>query len=125
MDRTLASRFDQIVRRHAELAAALSAAGLGGGEFAKLSKEYSELGPIVAGIENLRRTESELAAAAEMAEMADDPEMKALAEDEMRALREMCDCPGAGSGAALDLLSYQFELFVECEERRVVDQRGR
>jgi len=88
MDRALESRFDQIVRRHAELGAALSAAGLGGGEFAKLSKEYSGLGPIVAGIENLRRTETELAAAAEMAEAADDPEMKALAEDEMRALRE-------------------------------------
>ncbi|HTV90863.1 MAG TPA: peptide chain release factor 1 [Stellaceae bacterium] len=89
MDRVLESRFDQIVRRHAELRAALSAAGLSGSEFAKLSKEYSELGPIVAGIETLRRTAGELEAAAEMAQAAaDDPEMRALADDEVRALKE-------------------------------------
>jgi peptide chain release factor 1 len=88
MDRVLESRFDQLVRRHAELGAALSAAGIGGAEFAKLSKEYSELGPIVDGIESLRRAEAELAAAAEMADTADDPELKALAEEEVRALRE-------------------------------------
>ncbi|HEV8678222.1 MAG TPA: peptide chain release factor 1 [Stellaceae bacterium] len=87
MDAVLESRFDQLLRRHAELGAALSAAGVGGAEFARLSKEYSELGPIVGGIENLRRTEAELAATAEMAASADDPEMKALAEEEARALR--------------------------------------
>src|SRR5690242_17205118 len=88
MDRVLESRFDQLLRRHAELGEALSAAGLSGGEFAKMSKEYSELGPIVGGIEALRRTEAELAAAAEMAASADDPELKALADDEVQALRE-------------------------------------
>jgi peptide chain release factor 1 len=88
MDRVLESRFDQLLRRHAELGAALSGAGLSGAEFAKLSKEYSELGPVVDGIENLRRIEAELAAAAEMAQAADDPELKALADEEVRALRE-------------------------------------
>ena len=89
MDRVLESRFDQLLRRHAELGAALSAAGLSGGEFAKLSKEYSELGPIVDGIESLRRVEAELAAAAEMAEAAaDDAELKAMAEEEVQTLRE-------------------------------------
>ena len=87
MDRMLESRFDQLLRRYTELGAALSGAGLGGGEFAKLSKEYSELGPIVDRIENLRRLETELAAAAEMAEAADDPEIKAMAEEEVQALR--------------------------------------
>jgi peptide chain release factor 1 len=87
MDSVLESRFDQLLRRHAELRAALSGAGLGGTEFAKLSKEYSELSPIIDGIENLRRTESELSAAAEMAQGGDDPEMKAMAEEEVRALR--------------------------------------
>ena len=33
---------------------------MGGADFAKLSKEYSELGPIVDGIENLRRAEAEM-----------------------------------------------------------------
>ena len=88
MDRALESRFDQLLRRHAELSAALSGANLGGTEFAKLSKEYSELGPIVEGIEALRRTEAELASAAEMAESADDPDLKALAGEEVQALRE-------------------------------------
>ena len=50
MDRVLESRFDQLLRRHAELRAALSGAGVGGGEFARLSKEYSELSPIIDGI---------------------------------------------------------------------------
>src|SRR5216683_1115305 len=87
MDATLESRFDQLLRRHAELRAALSGAGVSGAAFAKLSKEYSELSPVIDGIENLRSTEAELAAAAEMAEVGDDPEMKALAEEEMRALK--------------------------------------
>jgi len=88
MDRVLESRFDQLLRRHAELGAALSGAGLSGAEFAKLSKEYSELSPVIDGIENLRRTTAELAAAAEMAQGGDDPEMKAMAEEEVRALKE-------------------------------------
>jgi peptide chain release factor 1 len=88
MDRVLESRFDQLVRRHAELAASLSAAGVSGAEFAKFSKEYSELGPIVEGIESLRRAEAEMEEAAEMAAAADDPELKALADEEVQALRE-------------------------------------
>src|SRR6266536_4847095 len=88
MDRTLESRFDQLLRRHAELGAALSLAGLSGAEFAKLSKEYSELSPIIEGIEDLRRTTDELVAASEMAQAGDDPEMKALAEEEVRALKD-------------------------------------
>ena len=60
MDKALESRFDQLLRRHAELRAALSGAGLGGAAFAKLSKEYSELSPVIDGIENLRRTNKDL-----------------------------------------------------------------
>ena len=87
MERALESRLDQIVRRQAELREALAAAGLSGADFAKLSKEYSELDPIVGGIEALRRTQEELSAAAEMAE-SDDPELKVLAEEEVQALRQ-------------------------------------
>ena len=84
---TVESRLDQLVapaRRAGR--GACPAAGLSGAEFVRLSKEYGELGPIVEGIETLRRAEAELAAAAEMADAADDPEMKALAEEEMQAL---------------------------------------
>src|SRR4051794_10385283 len=87
MDRILESRFDQLLRRHAELGASLSGVGISGAEFAKWSKEYSELGPVVDGIETLRRAEAELAAAAEMADTSDDPELKALADEEVQALR--------------------------------------
>src|SRR4029077_18254184 len=88
MDRVLESRFDQLLRRHAELGAALSAAGVSGTDFAKLSKEYSELGPIVDGIESLHRAEAERAEAEEMVAAADDPEIKAMAEEEVQALRQ-------------------------------------
>src|SRR6266540_1520926 len=88
MEAALDSRLDQLVRRHDELREALSASGLSGADFAKLSKEYSELSPIVEGVETLRRAQEELAAAAEMAGASDDPEMKAMAEEEVQALRE-------------------------------------
>jgi len=88
MDRVLESRFDLLLRRHAELNAALSASNLGGGEFAKLSKEFSELNPVIEGIEELRRAEADLEAASEMARSGDDPDMKALAEEEIESLRE-------------------------------------
>jgi peptide chain release factor 1 len=102
MDRLLESRFGQLVRRHAELAAALSAAGLSGAEFAKLSKEYSELEPIVEGIHRLRRTEAALNEAEDLTTSADDPEMKALAEDEARTLKERL--PGLELAVKLSLL---------------------
>jgi peptide chain release factor 1 len=88
MEPALEAHLDELVRRHDELRAALSATGLSGGDFAKLSKEYSELSPIVDGIEALRRAQEELAAAAEMAGADGDPEMKALAEEEMQSLKE-------------------------------------
>jgi peptide chain release factor 1 len=88
MDASLESRLDQLARRHEELGEALSATGISGPDFIKLSKEYSELSPIVETIAALRRTQSEMAAATEMAESADDPDIKAMAEEELQALRE-------------------------------------
>jgi peptide chain release factor 1 len=88
MDAGLESRLDQLTRRHGELGEALSASGISGAEFIKLSKEYSELSPIVDTIAALRRTQAEMEAASEMAGSADDPEMKAMAEEELQTLRE-------------------------------------
>jgi peptide chain release factor 1 len=88
MESSFENRLDQLVRRHAELADALAERGLGGTEFARLSKEYSELSPIVAEIEGLRRARDEIAALAEMAHAGEDSELRALAEDELRTLRE-------------------------------------
>ncbi|HVH76442.1 MAG TPA: peptide chain release factor 1 [Stellaceae bacterium] len=79
---------DDLLRRHRELEAALSAGNLGGGEFAKLSKELSELSPVVVAIGELRRAREESASLAEMARAGEEAELRALAEDELQALRE-------------------------------------
>ena len=65
----------------------LSGSGLGGAEFAKLSKEYSELNPIVEEVGALGRAREELASLAEMARSSEDVELKALAEEELQSLR--------------------------------------
>jgi peptide chain release factor 1 len=88
MEAALESRLQQLLRRHAELCDALSGSGLGGAEFARLSREYSELTPIVEGVDALGRARGEFAALAEMARSTEDAELKALAEEELQALRE-------------------------------------
>ena len=88
MEATLEARLEQLVRRHAELGEALAGSGLSGAEFARLSKEYSELAPIVEGIDDLRRVRDEASSIADLVETADDPELRQLAEEELRALRE-------------------------------------
>src|SRR5919197_1337365 len=65
MATTLEGHLEQLVRRHAELGEALAGSGLSGAEFARLSKEYSDL-----------------------AATAEDPELRQLAEEELRSLRE-------------------------------------
>jgi peptide chain release factor 1 len=88
MEHTVESRLDQLVARHEALSRALAEGGVSGADFAKLSKEYSELNPIVETIGALRQAQAELRSAAEMAVSANDPEMKALAEEEVQSLRE-------------------------------------
>jgi peptide chain release factor 1 len=88
MELGLESRLQQLLRRHAELRDALSGSGLGGAEVAKLSKEYSELSPIVEEVDALGRAREELASLAEMARSADDADLKALAEEEFQSLRD-------------------------------------
>ena len=87
MDPGLEYRLQQLLRRHAELGEALSGSGLGGAEFAKLSKEYSELNPIVEEVGALGRAREELASLAEMARSSEDVELKTLAEEELQSLR--------------------------------------
>jgi peptide chain release factor 1 len=88
MEAALESRLQQLVRRHAELRDALSGGALGGPDFARLSKELSELGSIVVEVDALSRAREELASAAEIARSAEDAELKSLAEEELQALRE-------------------------------------
>src|SRR5215467_1061624 len=87
MEASLEVRLQQLVRRHAELGEALACGGLSGAEFAKLSKEYSDLTPIVEGIDTLKRARDEIASIADLVTTAEDPELRQLAEEELRALR--------------------------------------
>jgi peptide chain release factor 1 len=84
----LYAMLDKVTRRHAELRDALGAPGLPGSEVAKLAKEYSDLTPLVDSIAALRKAEAEMAEVAALAEDGSDPEMRAVVQNEMQALRE-------------------------------------
>jgi peptide chain release factor 1 len=76
-------KLDQITRRFGFLEAKLSL-GAGPAEIAALSREYSELKPVVTEIAAYRQALADLA---EAEAMLSDPEMKALAEDEIPGLK--------------------------------------
>ena len=82
---SLLQKLDQVVARYAELQAALSGGGLDSQKFVAASKEDAELGPLVEGVNAWRRAEQELK---DTEALADDPDMKAIAEEEAVALRK-------------------------------------
>lgn len=69
--------------RHEELAALMSSGGLSGEKFSKYSREYADLSPVVEAMDELDNSLSEKES---LRELLSDPEMKAMAEDDMRAL---------------------------------------
>ena len=79
-----AEKLDQIKGRFEFLEARLSQGG-GAGDIAALSREYSDLKPVVAQIDAYRAIRSDIADAEAMLS---DPEMRALAEEELPALKE-------------------------------------
>jgi peptide chain release factor 1 len=85
----LDANLDRVVRRHEELDTELARESRREpAEFAKLSKEYSDLAPVVEKIRELRAKRSELAdLAGMMTDSASDPEMKGLAEQEFHQLK--------------------------------------
>ena len=76
-------RLAQIVQRFQFLEAKMSS-GAPPAEIAELGREYSELKPVVAGIEDWRRLRAEIA---EAEAMLADPEMRKLAEEELPRLK--------------------------------------
>ena len=74
-------KLDQITGRFQFLEAQMAE---GGGDIAQLAKEYSDLRPVVEQIASYRRLLDDMA---EAEAMLDDPEMKALAEEELPALK--------------------------------------
>jgi peptide chain release factor 1 len=82
------ARLDQLRARHSDIAAEMADPGLASDRFVKLSKEYAELGPVVAAAEVLGRLQRDLnEAEALLADPASDPDMKALAYEEVGTLK--------------------------------------
>jgi peptide chain release factor 1 len=83
------SKLSRLVDRFHAIEAELSA-GAAGTSFAKLSREHAELAPVVAAVEAYRHAGRELEDAEALAEdPAGDPEMRALADEERRSLKEL------------------------------------
>ncbi len=86
---SLEERLQRVVTRHHELTAALGAPDADPKEFAKLSKEYSDLTPVVQAIETLRKARAESDdLQAMMSDSSSDAEMRKIAETEFYALKE-------------------------------------
>lgn len=78
-------RLDQIANRFAELEARMASGTLVGDEFVKASRDYAELEPVAKVAAEVKATREEIAG---LEEMLADPEMKAMAEEELTTLRE-------------------------------------
>jgi len=85
---SLDAKLDKLLRRHAELSDSLGAVNLPGSEVAKLSKEYSDLSPVVEAIAALRKVQAEMSDLAPLVADGGDAEMRALAGAELQALKE-------------------------------------
>ena len=84
-------KLDQLIRRFAELEARMAeAADLSGDEFAALSKEYADLTPIVEVGRDIQQKRVEMGDLAEMiADTDTDADMRAMAEEEFRDLKDI------------------------------------
>lgn len=80
---SIEARLQQITDRHAELTSLMSSGELEGDKFVKVSKEYSDLEPVVQAIREYQNAKSEVA---DLKEMLADPEMKDMAKEELQAI---------------------------------------
>ncbi|BDW80698.1 peptide chain release factor 1 [Erythrobacter sp. Dej080120_24] len=80
-----ATRLDQIAHRFAELEARMASGTLEGDAFVKASRDYAELEPVAKAAAQVKAMREEIAG---LEEMLADPEMKAMAEEELAELRE-------------------------------------
>jgi peptide chain release factor 1 len=82
----LETQFDKVLYRHDEVRAQLSSGeGMDSQTIQRLSKELSELDPVVFAVQAFRKAREDMVQAAEMM---NDPDMKDLAEEEFYALKE-------------------------------------
>lgn len=81
---------DKIITRHQELSSKLSSGNLSGDEFAKISKELSDLEPIVEKIIKYKNAKKEIADLTTIiSDSKNDPEVKEMATEELGALEEL------------------------------------
>lgn len=80
-----AQRLDQIANRFAELEARMASGTLEGDEFVQASRDYAELEPVAKVAAEVTAMREEMVG---LEEMLADPEMKAMAEEELAAIRE-------------------------------------
>ncbi len=86
---SLEKNLPRVVARHEELAAIMSRGGGGSDDFARMSKEYADLTPVVEAIQALDKIKSDLTEATDiLADPDADAEMRELAEAEVQELRE-------------------------------------
>ena len=78
-------RLDQIANRFAELEARMASGTLEGDEFVRASRDYAELEPVAKIAHDVKAMREEIAG---LKEMLADPEMKAMAEEELNSIRE-------------------------------------
>ncbi|MBW8745580.1 MAG: peptide chain release factor 1 [Sphingomonas sp.] len=84
-------RIRQIEARRDELSAAMSRSDLAPDQFVKLSKDYAELEPVANAAHEVRRLRQERDALSFMVEEEGDPELRAMAADELAKLREQLE----------------------------------
>ncbi|AOL22299.1 peptide chain release factor 1 [Erythrobacter litoralis] len=77
-------RLDQIANRFAELEARMASGTLDGEEFVQASRDYAELEPVAKIAREVKAIREEIAG---LEDMLSDPEMKAMAEEELESLR--------------------------------------
>ena len=95
-------RIRAIEARHDEVQAQLARPDLAPEEFVRLSKEYAELQPVAKAAHDLRRLRQELSSLEYMTGPEGDLDMREMAEEEIRSIREQL--PEAERALALQLL---------------------
>jgi len=94
-----AERLRQIANRFAELEARMASGQLEGDEFVQASRDYAELEPVAKSSAEVEAMREEIAG---LTEMLADPEMKAMAEEELAAIQQRL--PEAEKQLALAML---------------------
>ena len=86
---SLNENLDRVLTRYKELEALMSDGSVSGDQIAKLGKEYSDLGPVVEAVNSFRKAQEDAQGMADLlADPDTDADMRELAEEEFKELKE-------------------------------------